>query len=148
MKLHTPEHWTDDELVAHLYGVGPENGHAEQCSMCSARLANMRAARTSVEERASGEEVSAEFLHAQRRRIYAVLSRAARPLSPINVRRWASAATAVLVLAGGMLFYEQRSRQRPQLDEQTTDAQLALEVSHMAESAEAPATAPLQGLFD
>ncbi len=45
----TSRHWTEDELVAHLYGVGPTDGHLEVCNECSSRVHAMEETRVASE---------------------------------------------------------------------------------------------------
>jgi hypothetical protein len=143
-------HWTDDELIRHLYGVGPDDGHAEGCRECQARLAAAETRRQALEADLSApghEEASYDFLMAQRRRIYAKLSRPANWWTGISVSRWAPAAAALLVLAGGVVVYDQRSRQVT-VNRHVSDAQLAQDVSCMADDSEPRSTAPLRALFE
>ena len=139
------EHWTDDRLIDRLYGIAPKDAHLESCLECGARLSQMQANRRAVDA-ALQESVSAEFLAAQRRQIYAKLGERQGWLGRGQERRWASALAAVLVVGGGLLFYE-GSRQRVS-GSKISDAQLAQEVSRMAEDFEPQATAPLQALFE
>lgn len=139
-------HWTDDRLIDRLYGIAPKDAHLESCLECQARLSQMRANRRAVDA-ALQENVSAEFLAAQRRQIYARLTEREGWFGRGQVRRFASAAAAVLVVAGGLLFY-QGSRHSRVSETKMSDAQLAQEVSRMAEDFEPQATAPLQALFE
>jgi hypothetical protein len=93
------------------------------------------------------EEASYDFLMAQRRRIYAKLSQPANWWTGISVSRWAPAAAALLVLAGGVVVYDQRSRQVT-VNRHMSDAQLAQDVSCMAADSDPPSTAPLRALFE
>ncbi len=141
-------HWTDEQLIEYLYGVGPEESHLNDCRDCQARLSSMQAKRRSVEfSPASDREVRFDFLAAQRRKIYARLTESAPWWSGLQPRRLASAAAAVLVLGGGVLFYEENHRQQ-MMENKVSDAQLAQQVSSMADEAEAQPTAPLQALFE
>jgi len=134
-------HWTDEQLIDHLYGVGPTDGHLHQCEQCKSRLSTMenRRQNLSVEE-----TVSDQFLAAQRRSIYARLSEPQRWWQGIPVRHWAAAATMLAVLSGSAAFYENHRREAA---EARADAQLAQDVSQMSFESEAQATAPLKGLF-
>jgi len=141
-------HWTDEQLIEYLYGVGPEDGHLGGCSDCRTRLASMQARRRSLEFSPSSEsEVSFDFLASQRRKIYARLTEPRHWWSGLQPRRLASAAAAVLVLGGGLLLYEENHKQ-PIVNDGVSDAQLAQEVSSMAENPEPPAAAPLQAFFE
>ena len=135
-------HWTDDQLIEHLYGVGPEDGHLLVCGECQGRLSAAQSARLRLETdlASDGEPAGHDFLMAQRRRIYARLSEPVKSWSGVFVRRWAP--VLAMLLAGGFFVYDQRSRQ------DVSDVQLASEVSCMAADSEPPSTAPLQALFE
>lgn len=141
-------HWTDERLIEYLYGVGLKDGHLDGCLDCQARLSSMRESRRGVElVTSSDREVSFEFLAHQRRKIYATLTEPARWWPRAQAGKLVSAAATLLVLGGGLLLYEENHK--PQLvANKISDAQLAQEVSHMAENPEPPATAPLQALFE
>ncbi len=145
-------HWTDEELINHLYGVGPDNGHFGECRECQQRFLVMQSVRRSIEQHeVVDDEISFEFLAAQRRAIYARLEKPVRWWSGLHARRWASAAAAVAVIGGGLAMFEEAhpfgSRQ-PVAATKISDAQLASEVSQIADSGEPQPTAPLQGLFE
>lgn len=141
-------HWTDEQLIAHLYGVGPPERHIENCADCQARLLGMQSQRQAAEELgASPVDVSFEFLAVQRRKIYEKITESTRWWSHLQLRRWASAAAGLAVIAGGLLIVEHDRRPRG-MPNNISDAQLAQDVSRMAENPESPATAPLQALFE
>jgi hypothetical protein len=141
-------HWTDEQLIEHLYGVGPEDGHIQQCMDCQARFSAMQANRHAIERAGSSQaDVSFEFLAAQRRQIYAKLTEPAHWWSHFELKRWVSAAATVLVAGGGLFLYEQNHKQQ-MVDNRVSDAQLAQEVSRMAQESEALPTAPLHALFE
>jgi len=134
-------HWTDDQLIDHLYGVGPADGHLPGCKQCHARFAALEVRfKTTL-----AEPVSDEFLAAQRRAIYARLSGPHSWWNDLPVRKLAAAAAMLLVLAGSVTFYE--SRQQRELAEARADVQLAQDASRMCTESEPLATAPLKGLF-
>ncbi len=137
-------HWTDDQLITHLYGVGPEDGHVAGCLECASRLSSLQ---NRQEVLRSGEEPSHELLAAQRRRIYAKLTQPAPWWSAHHLRRWASAGAAALVLGGGVLYYEEY-RQQQDRNHMISDDQLAQDVSDLSGNSEAQPTAPLQALFE
>ncbi len=138
-----PEHPTDDQLIAHLYGVGPEDRHLDGCARCQARLSGMKERQL---EASAAREVSNSRLAAQRRVVYDKLT-GERPRGyRAGLRRWASVSAAALVLSGGVLFYES---QKPNAAEKMlSDAQLAQDVSRMSDNPEAQPTAPLRALFE
>jgi predicted anti-sigma-YlaC factor YlaD len=143
-------HWTDDELIEHLYGVGPSDAHLNVCRKCQARLSAAQSVRRTLEAdlgKSDAEMASHDFLMSQRRRIYARLSRPPNRWAGISIGRWAPAAATLLVVAGGLVVYDQRSRHdvgnRP-----LSDVQLARDVSCMAADSEPRSTAPLRALFE
>jgi hypothetical protein len=135
------EHWTDDQLIDHLYGVGPGDGHLQDCAQCQARFAMVESRRRQLPP---DESVSDSFLAAQRRAIYARLEQPRRWWHAWPPRRSAAAAAMFVVLGGTMMLYENHRRE---LAESRADAQLAEDVSQMSFESEPAATAPLKGLF-
>ena len=141
-------HWTDDELIQHLYGVGPEDGHIDSCQECQARLSAAQASRKMLElDPSAGAAISHDFLAAQRRGIYAKLTESRRSKTATFARRWASAAATLAILGGSVLLYEEK-HQRDLANDRVTDVQLAQDVSQMAQDSEPQPTAPLQALFE
>ncbi len=147
MESKVSGHWTDGQLIEYLYGLSQQDDHFPGCAHCQARVAWMQANRQAVElNHASQDDVSYDLLAAQRRKIYARLTQPMRWWSPAQFPRWASAAATIIVLGGGLLVYEQKHAQVSA--DKVSDAQLAQEVSSMAQDSEPQATAPLQELFD
>jgi hypothetical protein len=146
--LLSDAHWTDEQIIASLYGVGPENGHLERCENCSLRrssfVANSRAADAA---RLGDEGVSFEFLAAQRQAIYEKLETPSVWKSVLGWRRWAPVALTLCLLAAGAAVYDGRHMHHVART-QLSDAQLALEVSRMSQDWEAQPAAPLEGLFE
>jgi hypothetical protein len=141
-------HWTDEQLIGHIYGIGPADGHLEQCSKCKERLSAMQRRRQIVETASSDlYEKDIHFWAAQRRNVYERLSRPEPWWSQGTIRRWASAAATILVLAGGVFFY-QENQKKHWTENQISDVQLAQEVSSMSQDSGSPATAPLEALFE
>ncbi len=135
------EHWTDEQLFAHLYGVGPEDGHLNDCAACRQRTTEMQANRQSFEAlRGTDDDVTFEFLARQRRAIYAGLG---KKRNIFGMGRWASAVAMVAVVAGAIIVIEERQQDNRQI----SDAQLIEEVSRMAQDSTPTAVAPMEGLF-
>lgn len=148
MESKVSGHWTNDQLIAELYGVGPEDGHLRGCGVCQERLSALTGHRQALEVTSStGADVSVEFLAAQRRQIYAKIAQPARWWSATNMRRVASAAATLLVLGGGLMVYEEHQEQQA-VNDKVSDAQLAAQVSNMAQDSEPSSTGPLQALFE
>ncbi len=142
-------HWTDEQLISYLYGIGPEDKHIEECVGCQQRVSALQASRRELEaECAPGDEVSTEFLAAQRRNIYARLSPRSSWWSASQTRSWASAAATVLILGGGLFFYEENHARQTTSRDRVSDVQLAQEMSQISQDVEPEPAAPLQALFD
>ncbi len=147
MQSKVSGHWTDHQLIEHLYGVGPEGDHLRGCSECQDRLSAMQSCRLALEPTSEQAGPGAELLARQRRRIYAKLAEPAHWWSETRMRRWASAAATLLVLGGGLMVYEEYHQQELVKD-QVSDAQLADQVSSMTQDSEPQPTAPLEALFE
>jgi hypothetical protein len=148
-------HWTDEQIIEHLCGIGPSASHLDDCVDCRERISVLQENRRIVEVAAGVHEVDVQLLSTQRRRIYARLSEEpVRRFAVPGTARWASAGAVVLALCGGFLFIEKgshsgwRSGMYSTANKQTlSDSQLAAEVSQMAETYEPEPTEPLQALF-
>ena len=152
-----PEHWTDEQLIEHLYGVGPgatsESAHVEVCEECRGRLAAMQFSRSCVEARGADEDLSIETLLAQRRAIYAKLDRRRGWRAALHFQKWAPAGCALLLLGGGFAAWEHRTDLPRQSQEQVqrakiSDEQLAEDASQIANGVAPDAAAPLHALFE
>lgn len=60
-------HWSDEDLINKLYGIGREDSHLSECAACGARWNAIEARR---QELTVEPEISASFLAAQRRQIH------------------------------------------------------------------------------
>jgi hypothetical protein len=144
-------HCTDDELIDYLYGIGFEREHADSCPECQQRLSAMRAQRAAIEA-VHSDAPGFDFMAAQRRAIYARLSRPERWWSAMHWSRWAPATLAVVVLGGGVAIYQESQSPASHLQQQAmhskvSDAQLAAEVSSMADESDPQPAAPLEAFF-
>jgi hypothetical protein len=141
-------HWTDDELLAFHYGIGPSGGHLDTCAECQDRLAAMRLNRERIESTTPlADAVSSDFLAAQRRSIYERLEQPVRWWNALPVRRWAAGLATGCVLAASLLVY-QHNREAELAQERINDAKLAQEVAMMAQDTGVSSMAPLEGLFE
>lgn len=144
-------HWNDEQLIQHLYGVGPADSHLDQCQDCQTRLSTLSS--RAAEWRQVPELDGARLL----RQRQAVMSRLEQP------SRWwmnwklvpAGAAAMSLVVALAIYAPSQRDVDHHQTagvqnassvheqgvsDADLQDAKLFVEVSDMA-SSEAPVAA-------
>jgi anti-sigma factor RsiW len=92
-------HWTDEELLDHLYGLDPEDSerlrHLAQCEDCLHRAEQWHATRRQV---TAAPEISGSFLAAQRAEIYRRIEER-RPRSWFAPLAPAIATLALLVIA-------------------------------------------------
>lgn len=149
-------HWTDEQLIAHLYGVGPtaagdgaeESHHLSGCELCRSRLEAMKARHAAlVADSGDWQDVSPAFLAEQRRRIYDRLSSSQSWWQVHSLWRWASAGTAAAALGAGLvIFTGVHPGAHPEC--KVSDAELAQEVSAIAGNTEALPAAPLKVLFE
>ncbi|HET8549614.1 MAG TPA: hypothetical protein VFL57_16505 [Bryobacteraceae bacterium] len=129
------KHWTEDDLIDSIYGIGPSDGHLDTCPECRARrdvIAQRRA------EHRKLPDLPASFLAAQQRAVYA---RAEQCVSRSPWARAAVACAGVTVLAVGLVV----SRPR---DTAAADAQMLAE-AYAAAAADMPRAAePINALFE
>ena len=139
-------HWTDDQLLDHLYGVGPGDGHLAECAVCRARWDVLSARRSGfvAAERSLGEQVPEAFFDQQRR---SILRRAeAGPVRSWAYLRYGSAlAGAAAVVFGVFLLQPVPMPPTPPVP---GDQQLMADVSALIESPVPTAVAPISGLFE
>ena len=129
-------HLNNDELIERLYGVGRDDAHVENCRECAERLNELRARR---EKLAPAQEVSSEFLAAQRRKIYSRLGEERR-----TSRAWAPALAAASLLAIGVFIYKPAQP----IHTESADAELFADVYSMEQTTEPRAAAPIHALFE
>jgi hypothetical protein len=133
-------HWTDEELVSRLYGVGAEDGHLAMCPDCARRWEAMQGRFASL--RPAEIEVPAEFLTAQRRAIHARLSGKRRSFSRMLVP-----ALATLLLAVVVILYRPAPEMTPSVDK-ISDAQLFDDVFSRISDPAPTAVGAIRSLFE
>jgi predicted anti-sigma-YlaC factor YlaD len=138
------KHWTEEQLIAHLYGIGPEGDHLAGCVECRNRLAAMQQARLGFDAEGEPDAVSAELLAAQRREIY---RRAASP-AHASLWRWLAPIAVAFMVLVGVLFVQRPQQQNPAPALKPSDTQLVEDMGRIAFSSEPAPVAPLQGLFE
>lgn len=139
------EHWTDDELIEQIYGVGP-GGEAERhlalCAGCQERLSAMAAVRGEMESRG----VPDEFLREQRLKIHSRIELDRR----LSVwLRPAPAVAAGLVLAVGLMWRSTPPAAGPETQGGgvVSDAQFFSEIASEVDRQGPRAAEPIHGLF-
>ena len=134
------KHWTDDELVGRLYGVGPEDGHLDACRSCAQRWEAIRSKYTNL--RPAGIEVSGELLAAQRRAIHARLHEKRRYFPRVLVP-----VLVTLLLAAIVAVYRPAPEPPPAV-EQASDSQLFDDVFRKLSDPAPSAVGPIRSLFE
>lgn len=132
-------HWTEDDFLDRLYGVGPEDGHLVSCAECRKRMQDWEERRQPV---LAEQPVDPAFLERQRR---AILERAGRR-EPPPLARW-SPVVVVSALVLAALALQTPGPEPRALAESRAEARLWNEIYAYTHSAEPVAAAPLRGLF-
>ena len=134
------KHWSDEEFVARLYGVGPEDGHLDVCESCARRWEAILGRYEKL--RPVGIEVSGEFLAAQTRAIHARLREKRhsfpRVLIPVLV---------TLLLAAVMIVYRPAPESPPPV-KKVSDAQLFEDLFSRLSDPAPSAVGPIRSLFE
>ena len=131
-------HWSNDELLEHLYGLKSEDEHFRCCGECAARareIADMRA------QSAQAPDVPHEVLEAQRRNIYQRLGSPIRAWHPL---RWAMTAAAVAAIILGLTLFHPGETPRTR----ASDDQFYAELSSLAQTPAPRAVQPIEALVD
>jgi hypothetical protein len=136
------EHLSEDALLDAVYGIAGNgaDGHLRECADCAQRLHEWQ------EKRAAGMasvEIPAEFLAAQRRKIYQRIERPSR-------KRWLWApGLAAGALAAAIFVYHPAAQQQPvNQPAEISDAQLFGDIYSMEQVVEPAAAAPARALFE
>ena len=140
----TKRHWTNEELMDYLYGLGPEDGHEKECAECQQRIASMQARRA---EKAEDPWVPEEFLRAQQE---SITQRVARSDTSERVW-WRPPAWAALMVAVAMALSWPQPGTKNLTDANSataSDAGMYLEIYQTISSEEPRALAPMHSLFE
>jgi hypothetical protein len=131
------KHWTDDELLEHLYGLRSGDRHIEACGECSARARVVAEKRVAIAE---PPDIPHDLLEAQRRSIYKRLGSSVRVWHPL---RWAIPAAAMAALALGLTLYRGNEPQHPRGDDQ-----FFADLSSLDQNPAPRAVQPIQALVE
>lgn len=134
-------HWTDDDFINAIYGVGPGDSHLEECAECRPRWLAIKEHRTVI---TAEPEVSNNFLAAQRRSIYQRIER-----ETWRVRRLVPAFVAVLALLVALIVYRPATAPTPSDDLLSPDTQqLTSDIYSMEDNPEPQAVKAIHALFE
>jgi hypothetical protein len=136
-------HWSDEQLIASLYGVGPEDGHLDQCGQCRGRAEQLSARRQSL---AAQPEVSDQFLAAQRRKVYARMRQA--DAKPGIWFTWAPAAALAATIVFGVTLMRPAPEQRVEMAGGLPESTLYTEIYNEVAMTQPRAVQPIRGLFE
>ncbi len=141
-------HWTEDDFIERIYGVGPPDTHLDDCRECHAAWRAFAARRDSLRA-AEPPQIPAEVLMSQRREIHRRMERPAKPLVKRVVPVLAAAgmlATALLLVRPSAVSPQPPARAIV-IENPSSDAQFFREMAAMAQSSEPRAAKPIEGLF-
>jgi len=133
------EHWSDEEILAGLYGAGPVDGHPDECADCRQRWELMR--RRQEELRLAEPDLSEAFLASQRRAIMARTEGRSRS-SGLQLVPWLGAVVLLL-----LAILVNRPAPKLQPAPEVSDAQLFEDVFSTVSSSEPRAVETVRSLF-
>ena len=136
------KHWTDEELLDRLYGVGCEDNHVEACAECGARWNDLLASRRMLQ---GEQEVSPSFLLRQR---MAVMERIAPSNHSYFTWRTMTAAAGACAMAIGFVVFHPEQPKTVAVRAVASDSQFFSEIYSEVEQTEPRAVKPIRRLFE
>lgn len=147
-RVDMAKHWTENDFLMATYGVGPEDGHLPACAECRAELERRRRLRRDLTQ---NQEITADFLVEQRRRIDARMEQPARSW----MFRWSPAVGATAMAVALLVWHGPTTRQLPREQDHVaqstptkSDAQLFAEIYQTASDWEPDSVTPVKALFE
>jgi anti-sigma factor RsiW len=149
-------HWTDEELIHRLYGVGPEESareaHLRACPECSRRRQALEQSRADLVQSMQSVVADDARLRAQRDAVWRRLEGARRPWrrSVLWTRVVPTGATALL-LAFAVVLYRPTPQPAPKqvaVVQQISDEELFNDIASIMKEDAPRAAKPIQGLFE
>jgi hypothetical protein len=134
-------HWTEDELIDSIYGIGPADRHLEACADCRERRAELEQRRA---EMSAAPELPPTVLAAQRRAVYARAEGGAPRASWLR----AAVATAGVAAIALTLTMTRTPDQPVRVDTAAVDTQVFAEAWAAVASEEPRAAEPIHALFE
>jgi len=139
------KHWTEDQIIAEFYGVGPEDGHLDQCPACRARLDLL--VRNQQHRLRKNFPVSPALLAAQRMSVLNRIEHQTRWWSRFHLIPVTAAALMVLAVLL-MAPFQWTVKTPDNAKQRATEAQLFEEAFAKAYNMESAVSQPLQALFE
>ncbi len=136
----TDKHWTREDFISRLYGVGREDVHLDSCEQCGKEWEKLRSRRNRL--LSFDPEVPEDFLVAQRR---STLARLDEPRRLLRFQPLSAMAAVLLILVVLTVFRTVPPREST---EAAPDIQLYQDVLTMASGTAPSAVEPLQSLFE
>jgi hypothetical protein len=135
-------HWTDEELLDRLYGVGREDNHLEACAECGARWNDLAASRRTLK---SEPEVNPSFLLRQH---MAVMERVEPSRSSFITWKAVTAVAGACAMALGFVIYHPEQPKTVVVRTVTSDSQFFSEIYSAVEQTEPRAVKPIRRLVE
>ncbi len=133
------EHWSDEEILAGLYGAGPVDGHPDECADCRQRWELMRRRQEGL--RLAEPNLSGAFLASQRRAIMARTEGRSRS-SGLQLVPWLGAVVLLL-----LAILVNRPAPKLQPAPEVSDVQLFEDVFSTVSRSEPRAVETVRSLF-
>jgi predicted anti-sigma-YlaC factor YlaD len=133
-------HWSDDDLLARIYGIGPQDGHLDSCESCRGRWQELQLRRERLLVREPW--IPQDFLAAQRHSIYERLEGKQRGFHLQLVHTLAALLLVFVILT----VFGPAPRRQPV--DTTSDDKVFEDVFEIATSTEPSAVEPVQSLFE
>ncbi len=133
------EHWSDEEILAGLYGAGPVDGHPDECADCRQRWELMRRRQEGL--RLAEPNLSGAFLASQRRAIMARTEGRSRS-SGLQLVLWLGAVVLLL-----LAILVNRPAPKLQPAPEVSDVQLFEDVFSTVSRSEPRAVETVRSLF-
>lgn len=149
-------HWTDEELIHRLYGVGPDapqrEAHLDSCPECSRRWLAVERRRGELLESMQSASVDHALLRAQREAVFSRMETGPSWRRSLLWTRLVPTGATALLLAFAVILYrpvpESPARQSPPAVQQVSDEELFRDIASMVNEDAPRAAKPIQGLFD
>lgn len=134
------KHWTRKDAIEHLYGIGPDAVHLDECADCRSMTAELEAQRR---RSAAEPEISPEFLAAQRRAIYRKLGREPRQRSRLAPAFVVAFLVLIALLVGRNTWFGS-----PAPLVTSSDSQLFSEIYALEQDSEPQAAQTVKAMFE